>query len=137
MQTLSNFFVVKDKEELDYLEGNKYIIWNDNYVKDACNADASHFKQFPDFLSAALEWKLILEKMYPKVQERCLLTYGYYTEKPIHYAIDRYIRRLITNYIIVKTDKNIELSTQLYWPEKAFREAYKDAYHRLSEYHKR
>ena len=30
MQTLSNFFVVKDKEELAYLDGYAYNVWNDD-----------------------------------------------------------------------------------------------------------
>lgn len=138
MQTnFKNFFVVKDIEELKYLENNDYVIWNDEYIKNAAITDTSHYRQFPDFLSKALDWKQSLEAMYPLVQARCLASYGYYTEKPLMYAEDRYIRHLILDYVIVKTNANIDLDVQLYWPEKAFREGYKDAYHRLSTYNGR
>lgn len=136
MTSKKNYLVIKDMSEAEYLEGQEYKVWNDDYVKSACDADSSHFVQFPEFLSSALEWKMILEDMYPSVKNNCLRSYGYYTERPLHYAIDRYIRRLISEYIILETDANIELSVQLYWPKKAFVEAYKDAYHRLPEYRK-
>ena len=135
MQTVfKNFFVVKEEHELIYLDGAPYVVWNDKYVKAAAFADATHFRQFPEFLSKALDWKMTLEAMYPGVQERCLATCGYYTKKPLMYAEDRYMRHLIEDYIIVKTNKEIELDVQLYWPEKAFRQGYKDAYHRLPVY---
>lgn len=136
MQILSNFFVVKDKEELGYLEGYTYKVWNDDYVKSAAFADTSHFRQFPEFLSKALDWRLALNAMYPNVQLRCLASYGYYNKKALMYAEDKFISHLIQDYIIVKTNKEIDLDVQLYWPERAYREGFKDAYHKLSEYHK-
>lgn len=135
MQTLfKNFFVVKQVEELDYLDGADYKIWNNEYVKAAAFADATHFKQFPEFLSKALDWKMALEAMYPNVQLQCLSTYGYYNKKALMHAEDRYVRHLIEDYIIVTTNKDIDLDVQLYWPEKAFRQGYKDANRRLSNY---
>lgn len=132
MQTVfKNFFVVKDIEELEYLDGYEYKIWNDDYIKSACETDASHYRQFPEFLSKALDWGMTLNAMYPRVQLDCLSTYGYYNKKALMYGEDRYIRHLILDYIIVKTNKNIDLDVQLYWPERAYRQGYKDAYHRL------
>ena len=130
----NNFLVVKDMDELVYLDNEPYIIWNDEYVKAAAWADASHFRQFPDLLSKALDWRMTLNAMYPNVQNKCLATYGYYNKKALMYAEDRFIHHLIQDYIIVKTNKPIDLDVQLYWPEKAYRQGFKDAYRRLSTY---
>lgn len=130
----NNFLVVKDMDELVYLDNEPYIIWNDEYVKAAAWVDASHFRQFPDLLSKALDWRMTLNAMYPNVQNKCLATYGYYNKKALMYAEDRFIHHLIQDYIIVKTNKPIDLDVQLYWPEKAYRQGFKDAYRRLSTY---
>lgn len=135
MQTVfKNFFVVKDEQELEYLDGAEYKIWNDDYIKAAARADTSHYKQFMEFLMKALEWRMMLDAMYPKVQLRCLDSYGYYNKKALMYAEDRFIHHLILDYIIVKTNKEIDLDVQLYWPERAYRQGFKDAYRRLPTY---
>ena len=134
MQTFNNFFVVKSMEELEYLDGAEYKIWNDDYVKAAAYVDASHYRQFPDLLQKALDWRMTLNAMYPNVQLKCLASYGYYNKKALMYAEDRFIHHLIQDYIIVKTNKPIELDVQLYWPERAYRQGFKDAYCRLSTY---
>ena len=134
MQTFNNFFVVKSMEELEYLDGAEYKIWNDDYIKAAAFADASHYRQFPDFLRKALDWRMTLNAMYPNVQLKCLASYGYYNKRALMYAEDRFMHHLIQDYIIVKTNKPIELDVQLYWPERAYRQGFKDAYHRLSTY---
>ena len=134
MQTFNNFFVVKSMEELEYLDGAEYKIWNDDYVKAAAYVDASHYRQFPDLLQKALDWRMTLNAMYPNVQLKCLASYGYYNKKALMYAEDRFIHHLIQYYIIVKTNKPIELDVQLYWPERAYRQGFKDAYRRLSTY---
>lgn len=121
-------------DELVYLDNEPYVIWNDEYVKAAAWADTSHFRQFPDLLKKALDWRMTLNAMYPDVQNRCLATYGYYNKKALMYAEDRFIHHLIHDYIVVKTNKAIDLDVQLYWPEKAYRQGFKDAYRRLSTY---
>lgn len=121
-------------EELEYLDGSEYKIWNDDYVKAAAYVDASHYRQFPDLLQKALDWRMTLNAMYPNVQLKCLASYGYYNKKALMYAEDRFIHHLIQDYIIVKTNKPIELDVQLYWPERAYRQGFKDAYRRLSTY---
>lgn len=132
--TFNNFLVVKELDELVYLDGAEYKIWNDEYVKAAAFADASHYRQFPDLLSKALDWRMTLNAMYPNVQAQCLASYGYYNKKALMYAEDRFIHHLIHDYIIVKTNKEIELDVQLYWPEKAYRQGFRDACRRLPTY---
>lgn len=134
MQTpFDKYFVVKYIEELEYI-GAEYKIWNDDFIKGSAKVDTSHFRQFPEFLSCALHWRLILEKMYPSVEQNLLRSYGYYCKKALMYAEDRYIKHLIEDYIVVLTSVDIPLDVQLFWPEVAYRQGYKDAYRRLPVY---